>query len=96
MRRFPASTADLPPMADGALALLEPRLRDWFVSRYGPPTAAQRHAWPRLIEGQSLLLSAPTGSGKTWAALMPLPSRWLEQCRFSLRCAPFATTSTSA
>ena len=44
----------------------------WFHRRYGEPTAIQRAAWSRLSSGQHLLLSAPTGAGKTLAAFLPI------------------------
>ena len=77
MQRLPFPTIHPPPTTDGALGLLCPPLRNWFVRRYSAPTAAQRHAWPILLTGQSLLLAAPTGGGKTWAALLPLFQAWL-------------------
>jgi ATP-dependent Lhr-like helicase len=47
-------------------------LADWFRRRYGGPTEIQRAAWSRLPTGQHLLLSAPTGAGKTLAAFLPI------------------------
>src|SRR5215510_3343354 len=55
-----------------ALAALPAPVRAWFVQRFGQPTAAQRAAWPILANGRNLLLSAPTGTGKTLAAFAPL------------------------
>lgn len=76
MRPTAPLACDPPPTAAGALSLLQPELRRWFHSRYGPPTLAQRRAWPKLLAGEALLLSAPTGSGKTWAALIPILNQW--------------------
>src|SRR3989440_3998299 len=55
-----------------ALAALPAPVRAWFEQRFGRPTAAQRAAWPVLAAGRNLLLSAPTGTGKTLAAFAPL------------------------
>jgi ATP-dependent Lhr-like helicase len=62
----------LPPTADTALAGLTGPLRSWFVDRHGTPTPAQRLAWPALLAGKHLLLAAPTGTGKTLAAFLPV------------------------
>ncbi|HEY7154186.1 MAG TPA: DEAD/DEAH box helicase [Gemmataceae bacterium] len=51
----------------------------WFRRRYGEPTEIQRAAWSRLPSGQHLLLSAPTGAGKTLAAFLPLLTQLLTE-----------------
>jgi ATP-dependent Lhr-like helicase len=65
--------------ADGVLNQLSPVLRQWW-SRYFPsgPTLGQRLAWPTIIEGRHTLLAAPTGTGKTLAALAPIYDQLLE------------------
>jgi ATP-dependent Lhr-like helicase len=50
----------------------------WFRERFGEPTEIQRAAWSRLSSGQHLLLSAPTGTGKTLAAFLPILTQILE------------------
>jgi ATP-dependent Lhr-like helicase len=62
----------LPPSAATALGGIAEPLRLWFQERHGTPTAAQRLAWPALLDGKHLLLAAPTGTGKTLAAFVPI------------------------
>jgi ATP-dependent helicase Lhr and Lhr-like helicase len=64
--------------ADAALATLSPPVARWFCQRFGEPTTAQRLAWPAIAAGRHLLLSAPTGAGKTLAAFLPILSRLLD------------------
>jgi ATP-dependent Lhr-like helicase len=52
------------------LTLFLPPVRDWFRARLGEPTPVQRQGWPVIASGQSALLLAPTGSGKTFAAFL--------------------------
>ncbi len=61
-----------PAAADDALAALAAPVAEWFRRRFGAPTAAQRLAWPAVAAGRHLLLSAPTGAGKTLAAFLPI------------------------
>ncbi len=45
---------------------------EWFHRSFGEPTEIQRQAWPLIAAGGHVLLSAPTGTGKTLAAFLPL------------------------
>jgi ATP-dependent Lhr-like helicase len=54
---------------------LTPQTASWFRSSFREPTAAQRDAWPLIRGGDNVLLSAPTGTGKTLAAFLPLLDR---------------------
>lgn len=47
-----------------------PLVRDWFITQIGEPTEPQRQGWPHILAGVSTLISAPTGSGKTFAAFL--------------------------
>lgn len=51
------------------------------LSKFGltKPTLIQRAAMPKILEGKNSLLIAPTGTGKTEAALLPIFSQFLEQ-----------------
>jgi ATP-dependent helicase Lhr and Lhr-like helicase len=64
-----------------ALAVLSEPVASWFVQRFGQPTPAQCLAWPAVTAGCHLLLSAPTGAGKTLAAFLPLLSHLLVDAR---------------
>src|SRR5215467_2107354 len=61
----PFSTAQAP-----GLEWAHPLVRDWFVSRFLTPTEPQVEGWPRILAGETTLISAPTGSGKTLAAFL--------------------------
>ncbi|MEB3846589.1 MAG: DEAD/DEAH box helicase, partial [Desulfurococcales archaeon] len=50
------------------LRLLRPYVADWFRGKYGRLTEPQRLAIPLVKEGYNVLISSPTGTGKTLAA----------------------------
>jgi ATP-dependent Lhr-like helicase len=47
-----------------------PAVAAWFSRTFDAPTEAQIAAWPKLMAGQHVLVAAPTGSGKTFAAFL--------------------------
>jgi ATP-dependent Lhr-like helicase len=47
-----------------------PAVRRWFQSSFDAPTRAQILGWPAISSGQSTLIFAPTGSGKTLTAFL--------------------------
>jgi ATP-dependent helicase Lhr and Lhr-like helicase len=47
-----------------------PAVAAWFSRVFDAPTEAQVSAWPALQCGQHVLVAAPTGSGKTFAAFL--------------------------
>ncbi len=51
-------------------ALFHPAVDQWFTSSFGEPTLAQQQGWPSIASGQSTLICAPTGSGKTLTAFL--------------------------
>ena len=66
------------------LARFHPAVAEWFRASFENPTPPQRQGWPAIAEGQSTLILAPTGSGKTLTAFLwcidrlmfePVPAR---------------------
>jgi len=53
----------------------------WFEARFGQPTAIQSSAWSALASRSNVLISAPTGAGKSLAAWLPLIDRIRQQRR---------------
>ena len=47
-----------------------PRVVSWFETRIGAPTDVQFGAWPKIAQGHHVLITAPTGSGKTLTAFL--------------------------
>ena len=45
-------------------------IAEWFTSSVGTPTNVQQHAWPAIQSRADVLIAAPTGSGKTFAAFL--------------------------
>ncbi len=53
-----------------ASAMFHPLIREWFQKKYKAATDIQEKAWPVIASGNNLLLTAPTGSGKTLTAFL--------------------------
>ena len=52
------------------LSSFHPAVAAWFGGSFAGPTPAQQRAWPAIQSGRHVLLAAPTGSGKTFAAFL--------------------------
>ncbi|MBI2212465.1 MAG: DEAD/DEAH box helicase [Acidobacteria bacterium] len=52
------------------LSLFAPPVAEWFRASFEGPTRAQTLGWPAIANGESVLLTAPTGSGKTLTAFL--------------------------
>jgi ATP-dependent Lhr-like helicase len=59
--------------------LLDQRIRTWLRKKsYLEPTLPQAKAIPAILKGKNVLLIAPTGFGKTLAAVLPIFHKLLE------------------
>ena len=76
-------------MARRPLDLFHPAVREWFSAAFPAPTKPQQLGWPAIARGESTLILAPTGSGKTLTAFLwclnrlmfePVPPQ-KERCR---------------
>src|SRR6266545_1313239 len=47
-----------------------PVVQRWFAARVGSPSPPQVEGWPKIRSGCHTLISAPTGTGKTFAAFL--------------------------
>src|ERR1700735_4535957 len=56
--------------ADAALALFHPITARWFREVFEAPTAPQIEGWPAIARGESTVILAPTGTGKTLTAFL--------------------------
>ncbi|RRA48749.1 DEAD/DEAH box helicase [Acidipila sp. EB88] len=56
--------------AEAALRLFHPVTADWFRAVFERPTSPQRLGWPAIARGESTLILAPTGTGKTLTAFL--------------------------
>ena len=60
----------IPTEASDPLALFHPAVREWFEAVFTEPTRPQLMGWPAIARGDSTLILAPTGTGKTLAAFL--------------------------
>jgi ATP-dependent Lhr-like helicase len=67
------------PQASSWLEQAPGPVSSWFRERFGEPTEVQRAAWSCLPSGRHVLLSAPTGAGKTAAAFLPILAELLAE-----------------
>jgi ATP-dependent Lhr-like helicase len=56
--------------ASDALDLFHPITAEWFRAVFEQATAPQREGWPAISRGESTLILAPTGTGKTLTAFL--------------------------
>jgi ATP-dependent helicase Lhr and Lhr-like helicase len=66
----PASASTVAELNDIALGLFHPVTAEWFRAVFDHPTAPQRLGWPPIARGESTLILAPTGTGKTLTAFL--------------------------
>ncbi|HEY4129496.1 MAG TPA: DEAD/DEAH box helicase, partial [Gemmatimonadaceae bacterium] len=58
------------PRTPPALKPFHPIVREWFSETLGAPSAPQQQGWPAIAKGESTLILAPTGTGKTLTAFL--------------------------
>ena len=54
------------------LNLLRPYVREWFTNKFGQFTDPQRYAIPYIKQGKNVLVSSPTGTGKTLSVFLAI------------------------
>ncbi len=52
------------------LTYFHPLIKQWFQQNYARPTDVQAKAWPCIADNKNVLITAPTGSGKTLTAFL--------------------------
>ena len=57
-------------LGDPDAALFRAPVREWFEAVFAAPTKPQVQGWPAIARGESTLILAPTGTGKTLAAFL--------------------------
>lgn len=57
-------------MSETCLTLFTKPTIHWFTQTFGEPTKVQQEAWPAIAAGKPVLVSAPTGTGKTLSAFL--------------------------
>jgi ATP-dependent helicase Lhr and Lhr-like helicase len=79
-----------PDTSSDAFACFHPVTAAWFRAVFDAPTAPQRLGWPAISRGESTLILAPTGTGKTLTAFLwcldrlmlgPQPEERFRGCR---------------
>jgi len=65
-----ATLEDSAAATEAALALFHPITAKWFRAVFDAPTAPQVEGWPAIARGESTLILAPTGTGKTLTAFL--------------------------
>ena len=68
-------------ISPSALTGFHPLIKQWFIEKIGIPTDVQAKAWPIISTEDHVLISAPTGSGKTltaflWAINQLITGQW--------------------
>ncbi|HEU4902628.1 MAG TPA: DEAD/DEAH box helicase, partial [Flavisolibacter sp.] len=54
-------------------------VRDWLATKGYQPFAYQEEAWQRIISGESGLVNAPTGTGKTFSVFLGAVIQFINQ-----------------
>jgi ATP-dependent Lhr-like helicase len=65
--------------SNSVLELFHPVVKDWFLKNVGVPSPPQEQGWPIIKRNENVLISAPTGAGKTLSAFLVCINWLLEQ-----------------
>src|SRR5665213_1281810 len=88
--RRPIPEAPCVPTEADPCACFHPVTAEWFKAVFDTPTTPQTQGWPVIARGESALILAPTGTGKTLAAILwcldrlmlhPRPADYKPGCR---------------
>jgi ATP-dependent Lhr-like helicase len=63
------------------LSSFDPLVREWFEARFAAITEPQKLGWPEIRAGNDVLISAPTGAGKTLSAFLTAIDDLVRQAR---------------
>jgi ATP-dependent Lhr-like helicase len=63
------------------LTAFDPLVREWFEARFSTATEPQKLGWPEIRAGSDVLISAPTGAGKTLSAFLTAIDDLVRQAR---------------
>ncbi|HEY6846514.1 MAG TPA: DEAD/DEAH box helicase [Terracidiphilus sp.] len=77
----PAPCTDPASSESDPFACFQSVTAEWFRAVFQAPTAPQRLGWPVIARGESALILAPTGTGKTLAAFLWCLDRLMLQPR---------------
>lgn len=66
---------------EDCLQLFDTKTARWFRETLGSPTRIQEEAWPAIASGSHVLVSAPTGTGKTLSAFLVFLDRLKKQAQ---------------
>ncbi len=69
------SNAEKPFSDEESLSALNPYVRQWFTRNFSELTPPQKYSFKLIGQKNNLLISAPTGSGKTMSGFMSIISR---------------------
>ena len=63
------------------LSRFDPAVAGWFRECFAAPTEPQARGWPAIAKGDDVLITAPTGSGKTLTAFLFAVDRLAREAR---------------
>ncbi len=69
-RSIPDLIPSPPAVEADPFAGFHPVTAEWFKAVFDAPTAPQKQGWPVIARGESALILAPTGTGKTLTAFL--------------------------